>query len=138
MPTNEEIVLDVIHAVENRDRTMLDRLYHTDIEFRWPPALPYGGTHSGAAVARMSAQFAQIWFPLQPTESERRMDPQIIAADGDNVVVRYTWKGCDTTGKRFETPTLAHYRVRDGRLVRAQMYYYDLTGLLDFLRDAKV
>ncbi|MPZ58767.1 MAG: hypothetical protein GEU91_20200 [Rhizobiales bacterium] len=135
--SNSEIVLDVLDAVEARDVERLGALYHPEIEFNWPPSLPYGGTHRGADVSTMSYRFAGVWAPLQPTEAERRMDPIVVAASGDDVIVRYTWKGRDSAGRSIAADTLAHYEVRDGKLARARMYHYDLTGLLDFLSAAK-
>jgi ketosteroid isomerase-like protein len=135
--TNEDVVLDALDAVELRDRDRLAKLYHADIEFNWPAALPYGGRHRGAAVAQMTDQFARIWIPLQPTELERRMEPTIVASQGDNVIARYIWKGRDKAGRDFATDTLAHYRVREQKLIYAQMYHFDLTGLVAFLAAAK-
>jgi hypothetical protein len=37
-------------------------------------------------------------------------------------------------GVAFETKTLADYQVEDGKLRRAQMFYYDLPGLIEFLK----
>jgi ketosteroid isomerase-like protein len=135
--SNPETVLDVLDAVETRDVARLGALYHPDIEFNWPPSLPYGGTHRGADVAAMSYRFGSVWGPLQPTEAERRMDPVVVSASGDDVIVRYTWKGRDSAGRSIAADTLAHYEVRDGKLARAKMYHYDLTALLDFLSAAK-
>jgi hypothetical protein len=81
----------------------------------------------------MQMRFAQVWLPLQPTENERRMEPLVVAAQDADVVVRYRWKGRDAAGNVFETPTLAHYQVRDQKLVMAQMYHYDLVGLARFV-----
>jgi ketosteroid isomerase-like protein len=134
--TNETVVMDAIRAVEERDRTRLAALYHPEVKFGWPAGLPYGGWHSGAAVVAMSVQFASIWDRLQPTDAERRMDPQLVASDGDTVVVEYQWRGRDPEGRRFETPTLARYELREGLLARAQMYHFDMPGLLAFLAQA--
>jgi ketosteroid isomerase-like protein len=135
--TNQAIVLDVLDAVERRDRARLARLYHPNIEFHWPPGLPYSGSHRGAGVAEMTSRFAEVWVPLQPTEVDRRMDPQVVAAQGENVVVRYIWRGRDGEGRTIAADTLAHYQVRDGKLASARMYHFDLTGLLHFLSVAK-
>ena len=134
--TNEMVVLDAIRAVEERDRAWLAALYHPDVTFGWPAGLPYGGWHRGIEVIAMSERFASIWDRLQPTEAERRMDPRLVASDGDTVVVEYQWRGRDPEGCRFETPTLARYEVRDGLLARAQMYHFDMPGLLAFLSQA--
>jgi ketosteroid isomerase-like protein len=130
--SNERIVLDVLAAVERRDPEIA-RMYHPDIEFHWPPSLPYGGVHRGAAVAAMTELFARIWIPLQPTESDRRMEPRVVASRDDEVVVRYVWKGRAPTGETYATDTLALYRVREGKLARAQMFLFDLSGLESFL-----
>jgi uncharacterized protein len=66
------------------------------------------------------------------------MNPRVVAADENGrVVVNYVWKGLDAKGRRFETETLADYQVRDGRLARAQMFYYDLPGMIAFLDGAR-
>jgi len=65
------------------------------------------------------------------------MRPRILAmGENGRVVVNYLCKGLDTKGRRFETEVLADYQVRDGRLARAQMFYYDLPGMIAFLRGA--
>jgi ketosteroid isomerase-like protein len=136
---NADLVLQILHIIEQRQFDRLPDLYHPAIEFHWPPGLPYSGYFTGPTVAEMSRRFAETWLPLQPTEETRRMDPRLIAAgDNDRVVVNYLWKGLDAKGRRFETETLADYQLRDGRLVRAQMFYYDLPGMIAFLDNAKV
>jgi ketosteroid isomerase-like protein len=125
-----EIVTRVLTAVEQRQTDSLRALYHPQIEFHWPPGLPYGGSFVGAAVA-------DIWDPLQPTEERRRMDFRIVATGQDGrVCVNYLWKGVDALNRRFETLTLAEYQVRDGLFARAQMYYFDLLGLVAFIEQA--
>lgn len=87
----------------------------------------------------MSNRFAVTWMPLQPNEDTRRMNPRVVAAgDNGHVVVNYLWKGLDAEGRRFETEVLADYQVRDGRLARAQMFYYDLPGVIAFLDRAGI
>jgi hypothetical protein len=132
----EVFVLDVLRAVEERDIERLPSMYHPEIEFHWPPALPYGGVFKGAEVGPMSQTFAGIWGPLQPTEQERRMNARVVASDGPDVVVNYCWRGRDAAGRTCAIETLAHYRERDGKLARAQMFHFDLAGLLDFLAKA--
>ena len=39
-------------------------------------------------------------------------------------------------GERFDGPVLALYKVRDGRLARAQMFYFDTPALVEFLAQA--
>jgi ketosteroid isomerase-like protein len=131
--TNQAVIRDVFDAIERRDGARLAKLYHPEIEFRWPPGLPYGGMHRGVGIAAMRALFAEVWFPLQPTEADRQMDLQIIAAQGENVAAKYVMRGRDAEGRMIAADTMAHYRVRDDMLISAQMYHFDLTGLLSFL-----
>jgi ketosteroid isomerase-like protein len=136
---NAQVVTQVLRAIEDRRLERLGKLYHPEIEFHWQPGLPYGGSFSGPEVATMSEAFAQTWFPLQPDAETRRMDPRVLATGKDGrVIVNYLWRGLDPRGRRFETETLADYQVRDGRLARAQMFYFDLEGMITFLEEAGV
>jgi ketosteroid isomerase-like protein len=76
------------------------------------------------------------WGPLQPTEKERRMDPRVVATNGDEVTVLYTTRAVAPDGERFESPVLALYEVRDGKFARAQMFHYDTAAILAFLERA--
>lgn len=134
---SKQVVLAALEAVEWRRIDKLHQLYHPEVEFHWQPGLPYGGDFSGPAMATMAELFARTWEPLQPDAETRRMDPVVVAAAGDDVVVNYVWRGLDGQGNRFETPTLAHYRVANGKLREARMYYYDLVGLIGFLENAR-
>ena len=64
------------------------------------------------------------------------MDPRIVAATEDEVVVLWRQRGVGPTGARFDGPVLALYRLRDGKLARAQMFYFDTTALAGFLAYA--
>jgi ketosteroid isomerase-like protein len=135
---NDEVVMAVLTAIEQRNLTALPGLYHSQIEFSWPPSLPYSGTFRGAELGEMNAKFASVWAVLQPTERERALNARVIASTGEDVVVNYCWRALDPTGRRFETETLGHYKVRDGKLARAQMFYFDLPGMVAFLKAAAV
>ena len=136
---NADVVMRILHAIEERQLDQLPALFHPEIEFHWPPGLPHSGDFKGYGVAEANERFAATWIPLQPTEETRRMNPRVVAAGEDgHVIVHYIWKGLDPNGRRFETETLADYQVRDGQLVRAQMFYYDLPGMISFLDGAGV
>jgi ketosteroid isomerase-like protein len=76
-----DIVMAAFAAVEQRDERRLAELYHPEVEFHWPPSLPYGGTIHGAAAQQADdrTSFDQVWDPLQPTSHERCMDPRVAA-----------------------------------------------------------
>jgi uncharacterized protein len=143
MQSNAEVVLAVFRAVEERDREALFELYHDDVELHEAPSLPYGYEGIvGKEAMRDQLENAPettwlgTWGPLQPTDAERRMDPEVLATNGDEVVVRYTTRALAPAGERFESPVVALYEVRDGRLARARMFHYDTAGLIAFLERA--
>ena len=140
---NEEVVLAVFRAIEQRDREALFDLYHEDVELQDAPSLPYGYEGlSGKEALREQLESAPerswlgTWGPLQPTEADRRMDPQVVAADGNEVVIQYTTRAVAPTGERFESPVIGVYEVREGKLAHARMFHYDTAAILAFLERA--
>jgi ketosteroid isomerase-like protein len=135
---NVQVVLEIFRALEERDpsRSKVDEreeaLYEPDVEFHWPSALPYGGTFRGKAAAVWSA----TWNPLQPTAAERKMDPQVIGADEHQVVILYHQRGVSPSGERFDGEVIGLYELRDFKLARAQMFYFDEAALVQFLQQA--
>jgi len=65
------------------------------------------------------------------------MDARIVAATDDEVVVLWHQRGISPTGERCDTPVLGLYLLRDGKLARAQMFYFDSAEVGGFLRRAK-
>ena len=131
---NATVMLDIFSAIERRDAQRLAELCHPDVELSWPTALPYGGTTRG--VATQPPSWLHTWAPLQPTEAERSMDPRVVASSGDDVVVLWRQRGLSPGGERLDAAVLALYTVRDGRLARAQMFYFDTSELVGFLGRA--
>jgi ketosteroid isomerase-like protein len=142
MQSNADAVLEVFRAVEERDPDGLFAAYHDDVEFVEASSLPYGGAIRGKDVLRQQLETAPdetwlgTWGPLQPTAAERRMDPRVIAAVGDEVTVAYTQRAVSPDGERFESPVLGLYEVRDGKLARAQMFHFDTAAIVAFLERA--
>lgn len=138
---NTEVVLAIFSAIERRDPRRpnpswgLD-LFQPDVEFHWPPALPYGGTFRGPN--REGPTWSSTWDPLQPTEAERRMNARVVAAGGDEVVILWHQRGVSPTGERFDGEVLGLYQVREGKLARAQMFYFDTAAVASFLAKAMV
>jgi uncharacterized protein len=126
---NVHLMLEIFGAIECRDPQRVFELCQPDVELNWPPSLPYGGASPGTA-------WMDTWVPLQPTEAERRMDPRVVAASPEEVVVLWQQRGVSSNGDRFEGPVLGLYRVREGKLARAQMFYFDTSALISFLGRA--
>jgi len=80
--------------------------------------------------------WGETWTPLQPTEAERRMDPRVVAANGNEVVVLWHQRGLSPNGERCDSEVLGYYRLRDGKLARAQMFYFDPVSVAAFLQRA--
>jgi ketosteroid isomerase-like protein len=135
-----ELILAVFSAVERRDAQRFNELVHPDFEIHWPPSLPYGGTYRDLDIDAQQGRptWAETWNPLQPTAAEQRMDPRIVAVNDESgeVVVLWRQRGCSPTGERFDGPVLGLYKIRGGRLARAQMFYFDTVALTNFLANA--
>jgi ketosteroid isomerase-like protein len=127
--SNQKLVLDAFNAIEQRNDEEFGELLHRDFEIHWPPSLPYGA--SGAPTWR------ETWESLQPTEADRRMDPRVVAVSENEVVVLWQQRGVSPSGERFEGEVLGLYRVRDGKLERAQMFYFDTAAVASFLAKTK-
>jgi ketosteroid isomerase-like protein len=122
---NTKLVLSVFTAVEQRNDQRFSELLHSDFEIHWPTSLPYG--------AGKGRTWTDTWNPLQPTQAERRMDPRVVAANGNEIVVLWRQRGLSASGDRFDGEVLGLYRVREGKLARAQMFYFDTAAVVAFL-----
>jgi len=131
---NVKTLLEIFESIERRDDSRTSELFDPDFEIHWPPSLPYGGTRRGTKVNPRG--WSATWEPLQPTEAERKMDPRVVAAGEDEVVVLWHQRGVSSAGEHFDGEVLGLYRMRRGRLARAQMFYFDTTGAASFLARA--
>jgi len=61
------------------------------------------------------------------------MDPRVVATSDEEVVVLWRQRGVSAQGKRFEGEVLGLYQVRNSKLARAQMFYFDTAAVVDFL-----
>jgi ketosteroid isomerase-like protein len=137
---NVRVMLDLFRAIEERDPSHRNgegelSFYQPDVEFHWPAALPYGGTFRGLA-GRSGTGWNTTWTPLQPKPAERRMDPQVIGADDRRVVILYHQRGVSRSGERFDGEVIGLYDLRDFKLARAQMFYFDEAACARFLERA--
>jgi uncharacterized protein len=130
------IVLEAFTAVEQRDEQRLFELYHPEVEFHWPPSLPFGGSPRGVR-DRAGPSWSEVWAPLQLTETERRMDPRVVAATENEVVVQWHQRAISPSGERFDGEVLGVYAVRDGKFARAQMFCFDAIAVHRFLAAAE-
>jgi ketosteroid isomerase-like protein len=130
-----DVVRRLFDAVERRDlETVLD-CYDADVEIVEAASLPYGGTYRGHEGARRhAAGFVSIWGPLQ-TPAEHRLDAEFCDGPGDTVVALFRHRAFNPiTDERFDEPELSVYEVRDGKVVRSQMFHADSLSVAGFAR----
>jgi ketosteroid isomerase-like protein len=132
---NSKTILTIFRAIEERDAAQFRSFLQPDFEIHWPPSLPYGGTFCG--VEPQPGGWGATWQPLQPTETERRMDPRVVAAHDDDVVVLWRQRGRTIDGDSLDEEVLGLYHFGEGKLARAQMFYFDTAPVARFLAKAK-
>jgi len=125
---NRKLLLSVFDAIEQRDDQRFSELLHLDFEIHWPESLPFGKSKART--------WSDTWNPLQATKRERRMDARVVAANEDEVVVLWRQRGSSPEGQQFDGEVLGLYQVRDGKLARAQMFYFDTVAVASFLNKA--
>jgi len=128
-------MFNIFSAIERRDAQRFLELVHPDVEMHWPTSLPYGGTARG--LTPEAPTWSATWIPLQPSAAEQRMDPRVVAASAEEVVVLWRQRGITPAGDRCDEEVLGLYHVRGGKLARAQMFYFDTAALVNFLAKAK-
>jgi ketosteroid isomerase-like protein len=133
-----DVVMQVFRSVEERNPGLAAGVCHDDVEFHWPRPLPYAGSSYGMkAPLERSPGWAETWDPFQG-ETERELGARVIAASEDEVVVLWHQRGRDQAGGRLDTPVLGLCQVRDGKLARAQMFYFDPLAAAEFLAHAQL
>jgi ketosteroid isomerase-like protein len=65
------------------------------------------------------------------------MDPRVVATNDNEVMVLYRQSGLSPAGDRYDGEVLGLYEFRQGKLTRAQMFYFDEVGAAEFLAKAK-
>jgi len=131
-----DVVLQVFRSVEERNPQLAAEVYHDDLEFHWPRPLPYAGSTYGlkASLERRPG-WAETWDPFQ-SQPDRWLDARVVASSEDEVVVLWHQRAHDHIGRQLDTPVLGLYQVRDGKLARAQMFYFDPLAAAEFLAAA--
>jgi uncharacterized protein len=134
---NVELIRSLFGGVEERDLGTYLAAWHPEVVIREPGSLPYGGEYRGLeGVRRHAAGFMQTWGALQPGD-ERKLNAIFIDA-GDHVIARWRLKARVPDGEgTLDMPMVGAYKLRDGKLVEAQMFYWDTAAVLRFLESTR-
>jgi ketosteroid isomerase-like protein len=57
---------------------------------------------------------------------------RVVLADNEDVIVPWYQRAVGHDGRRLDTPVLGLCHVRNGRLARAQMFYFGTAGVVRF------
>jgi ketosteroid isomerase-like protein len=133
----EEIVREAFAAVDTRDDDRLDRVLHPDVSFHWPESLrPHNFHVAGEEAAR---SWDELWEPFQPRTQfpTRQMQPRVVASSDTEVAVLWHQRAINADREYLDCEVLGLYEVRERRLYRAQMFYFDAVNVRRFLRSRK-
>lgn len=135
---NVKVVQSLFRGVEERDLEAYLSAWDREIVVVCEPdSLPYGGKFRGSeGVRRHAAAWLRTWSPLQPGD-ERKLGAAFVGA-GDDVVVRWRLRARAPDGERtLDMPMVSLYKVCDGKVKLAQMFYSDTAEMLRFLKGAR-
>ena len=136
MSDDVAVVQLLFAAVEDRDLGSLLACYSEDVEITEADALPYGGVWRGTEGAVGHAMgFMETWGELQGPE-EARLNARFWGDGAGTVCALFRHRAVDAaTGRRFDAAEVGIYRVREGRVVRSQMFHADTASVIAFLKD---
>src|SRR5260370_15175423 len=112
---NVEVMLDLFRAVERRDDRAVFACCHPQVEFLWPPSLPYGGNSAHPREGRPT--WSETWTPLQPSDAERSLEPRVVAAGEQEGVIRWRQQGVRPAGGPFNREGLGRHPPRGRKLL---------------------
>ena len=137
MSRNVDAVRRLFVAVEQRDLDAILDCYDEKVEIHESEVLPYGRVYRGHdGVSRHAAAFTKCWSSYQ-TPDEFRLDAKFFEADDGAVAAVFRHRAVDPErGTRLDAAAVGIYEVRDDKIVRTQMFYFDPLALSRFL-DAR-
>jgi uncharacterized protein len=116
MTDNIATIQRVYDAFKTRDTNVLQELFAPDIKISQSPELPWGGEYDGHDGA--------FTFLLKLVEHiESQVTTESMFAAGDHVVQTGRTRGkVLANGARFDVPEVHVWELRDGKVVRFQVY----------------
>jgi len=138
LSANVALLRRLFEAVEKRDFDTILECYAEDVEIHEAESLPYGGVYRGHQGARDHAvAWMQVWGPMQSPD-EQSYEPTFLEGDDDTVGAVFRHRAFDpSSGDRLDGAEVGVYEIRDGKVVRSQMFHADPASLLSFLERAR-
>ncbi len=133
-----DVVRRLFDAVQRRDTDAVLACYAPDVEIHEAAVLPYGGTYRGHEGALAHGHgFLAAWSAFQGP-AEIRLDP-LFWEDGEgSVCVLFRHRAFDPVRDiRLDEPEVSIYQVRDGHVVRSQMFHADSARVAAFLESVQ-
>jgi ketosteroid isomerase-like protein len=134
-PANMRAILEIFSAIERRDLQRLLELCHADVRVSLAalPALRWDITRAQDGAAELGPHVDPAAAhrrraddgPTDRRGQQRRRGRPLAAA------------GHQSGRDRLDSPVLGLYEIRDGKLARARMFYFDPTAVADFLATAE-
>ena len=116
MGANADTVKSLWEAFSRQDMEAATADFDESAEIRIPDTLPWGGTYRGPeGFKEMIGKFTSNLEDFRPT-------PEAFLEDGDYVAVPLDVQGRTTTGNDFTGRALWLYKLKDGRVVRAEIF----------------
>lgn len=114
---SRQLVLDYFQAVMSSDTAVLTRVLAEDVEWIPPRSAPLDGPFRGreivlAAMPREGARFFQL--------PSARAQIRKLVADGDTVVVLYTFRCAANNGRDYTNEYVWVFTCAGGRIVRME------------------
>jgi uncharacterized protein len=116
----------VYDALASRDASAIQEVFAPDVTIRQSPELPWGGDYEG-----LDGAFTFFLTLVEHIESQVTTDS--LFAAGDHVVQTGRTRGTvRANGASFDIPEVHVWELRDGKVVRYQVYI-DTPAMLDAL-----
>jgi ketosteroid isomerase-like protein len=123
--TTRDVIRRFYAAIGKWDEEGLRAVLHEDAELHQPPTLPYGGVYRGPDA------MLELWknVVLPQASGPSSLEATIVEGDRGVVVINTS---------RIGEPALAveEYVVRDGRIARIRMFWFDPTPVAEAARRA--
>lgn len=134
-PADITVITRLFDAVSARDLAALLRCYHTEVTIHECSELPYGGTYRGLEGAIEHARsFQAAWGPFM--DPSRPLTPSLTRDGEGTVTVQFRHQARSlASGRTLDEPEISIYQVRDGLVIRSQMFHFEPQSLCRFLSE---